>query len=32
MYHISEKYDPADPDELRYSIAEVGADWSTTVK
>lgn len=32
MYHISEKYDPSNPDEIRYSIKEVGADWSTPVK
>ena len=32
MYHISEKYDPRDPDEIRYSIDQVGADWSTPVK
>lgn len=32
MYHISEKYDPQSPDEIRYSVAEVGADWSTAVK
>ncbi len=32
MYHISEKYNPNDPDEIRYSIDEVGADWSTPVK
>jgi dTDP-4-dehydrorhamnose 3,5-epimerase-like enzyme len=32
MYHISEKYDPTDPDEIRYSISQVGADWSTPVK
>ena len=32
MYHISEKYDPAHPDELRYGIDEVGADWSTPVR
>jgi dTDP-4-dehydrorhamnose 3,5-epimerase len=32
MYHISEKYDPANPDEIRYSIEQVGADWSTPVK
>lgn len=29
MYHISEKYDPANPDEIRYSLEDVGADWST---
>jgi dTDP-4-dehydrorhamnose 3,5-epimerase-like enzyme len=29
MYHISEKYDPSNPDEIRYSIDQVGADWST---
>ena len=32
MYHVSEKYNPADPDEERYTIEEVGADWSTPVK
>lgn len=32
MYHISEKYDPQRPDEIRYSIDQVGADWSTPVK
>ena len=32
MYHISEKYDPANPDEIRYSLKEVGADWSTPAK
>lgn len=32
MYHISEKYDPANPDEIRYSLAEVGADWSTPIR
>ena len=32
MYHISEKYDPGNPDELRYTIDEVGADWSTPVR
>lgn len=32
MYHISEKYDPDDPDEIRYSVDEVGADWSTPAK
>ena len=31
MYHISEKYNPADPDELRFKIEEVGADWSTPI-
>jgi len=31
MYHISEKYNPGDPDELRYSIKEVGVDWTTPV-
>jgi dTDP-4-dehydrorhamnose 3,5-epimerase len=29
MYHISEKYDPTNPDEIRYSLEDVGADWST---
>jgi dTDP-4-dehydrorhamnose 3,5-epimerase len=32
MYHISEKYNPQDPDELRYTIKEVGADWSTPIR
>lgn len=32
MYHISEKYNPADPDEIRYSVQQVGVDWSTPVK
>jgi len=32
MYHISEKYDPANPDEIRYSIDQVGADWATPIK
>ena len=32
MYHISEKYDPSNPDEIRYSIDQVGADWSTPTK
>jgi dTDP-4-dehydrorhamnose 3,5-epimerase-like enzyme len=32
MYHISEKYDPANPVELRYTVQEVGADWSTQVR
>lgn len=32
MYHISEKYDPRNPDEIRYSIEQVGADWSTPTK
>ena len=32
MYHISEKYDPANPDEQRYTVEEVGADWGTPVK
>jgi len=32
MYHISEKYDPHNPDEVRYSIEQVGADWSTPIK
>ncbi|MGI8554032.1 MAG: hypothetical protein ACR2PL_25090 [Dehalococcoidia bacterium] len=31
MYYITRKYDPANPDELRYSLDEVGADWSTPV-
>lgn len=33
MYHISENYDPTNPDELRYNTVEqVGADWSTPVR
>jgi len=32
MYHISEKYDPANPDEIRYTLEEVGADWATPKK
>lgn len=32
MYHISEKYDPTNPDEIRYSLEEVGADWATPPK
>ena len=32
MYHISEKYDPTNPDEIRFSIDQVGADWSTPTK
>jgi dTDP-4-dehydrorhamnose 3,5-epimerase-like enzyme len=32
VYHQSEKYDPANPDEIRYSIEEVGADWSTPTR
>ncbi len=32
MYHISEKYNPDNPDEDRYTVAEVGLDWSTLVK
>lgn len=32
MYHISEKYDPDNPDEIRFSIDQVGADWSTAVR
>ena len=32
MYHISEKYNPDSPDEIRYTVDEVGADWSTPVK
>ncbi len=32
MYHISEKYDPENPDELRFTVEEVGADWSTPVR
>ncbi len=32
MYHISEKYDPSNPDEIRYSIDQVGADWTTPTK
>ena len=32
MYHISEKYNPEDADEIRYTLEEVGADWSTQTK
>jgi dTDP-4-dehydrorhamnose 3,5-epimerase len=32
MYHITEKYDPSDPDELRYTVEQVGADWGTVVR
>jgi dTDP-4-dehydrorhamnose 3,5-epimerase len=32
LYHISEKYNPEDPDELRYTVEEVGADWSTPIR
>lgn len=32
IYYITTKYDPANPDELRFSIDAVGADWSTPVK
>ena len=32
MYHITEKYQPENPDELRYTIEEVGADWGTQVR
>jgi dTDP-4-dehydrorhamnose 3,5-epimerase-like enzyme len=32
MYHISEKYDPGNPDEIRYTIDQVGADWSTPIR
>lgn len=32
MYHISEKYDPRAPDEIRYTVEEVGADWATPVR
>ena len=32
MYHISEKYNPDSPDEIRYTLDEVGADWSTPQK
>jgi dTDP-4-dehydrorhamnose 3,5-epimerase len=32
MYHISEKYNPGNPDEIRYTIDQVGADWSTPTK
>jgi dTDP-4-dehydrorhamnose 3,5-epimerase len=32
MYYITNKYDPANPDEQRFSLAEVGADWSTPVR
>lgn len=32
MYYITNKYDPEHPDEQRYTLAEVGCDWSTPVK
>ena len=32
MYHISEKYNPGSPDEIRYTIDEVGVHWSTPAK
>jgi dTDP-4-dehydrorhamnose 3,5-epimerase-like enzyme len=32
MYHISEKYDPSKPDEIRYTLEQVGADWSTVTR
>lgn len=32
MYHISRKYDVKDPDELRYTIDEVGLDWATRAR
>lgn len=32
MYHISEKYDPVNPDEIPFTVQQVGADWSTAVK
>lgn len=32
MYHISKKYDVKDPDELRYSIDQVGLDWATRAR
>lgn len=32
MYHISEKYNPGDPDEIRYTVKEVGAEWATPVR
>ena len=32
MYHIAEKYNPEDADEIRYSLEEVEADWSTPRK
>ena len=32
MYHISEKYNPEAPDELRYMVDQVGLDWGTIVK
>lgn len=32
MYYITNKYDPANPDELRFTLDQVGADWSTPVR
>jgi dTDP-4-dehydrorhamnose 3,5-epimerase len=32
MYHISEKYVPEAPDELRYTVQEVGLDWGTAIR
>ncbi len=32
MYHISEKYDPGNPNEIRFTVEQVGADWSDAVK
>ena len=32
MYHITERFNPDNPDELRFSVDEVGADWTTPVK
>jgi dTDP-4-dehydrorhamnose 3,5-epimerase-like enzyme len=32
MYHISEKYDPSNPDEIRYTVEQVGADWATVTR
>ncbi len=32
MYHISEKYDPENPDEVRYTLDDVGASWDTVIK
>ncbi len=32
MYHISEKYNPEAPDELRYTLDQVGLDWGTIVR
>jgi dTDP-4-dehydrorhamnose 3,5-epimerase len=32
MYHISEKYNPANPDEVRYTVEHVGLEWGTLIK